>query len=207
MPFSLSVQTLVSRICRSSWRPAVTELMSRGYRGEAPEDSKGDLIEIPLPPWEERTGESLDIKRRRLLYESRKRGMLENCILLSIFAQRYLNTMSEPQLRQYDRLINEPTNDWDIYYWATEALPTPDAYQGEIMDMLKEFTKNRDQEQRLDAPNLEYLDKSKSSPAEPREREQTPRALRACHWDTAERGRPIMSFQCFTSAGPLFHDR
>lgn len=27
------------------------------------------------------------------------------------------------------------------------------------MDMLKEFAKNRDQEQRLDAPCLEYLEK------------------------------------------------
>lgn len=27
--------------------------------------------------------------------------------------------MSEIQLQQYDRLINEPSNDWDIYYWAT----------------------------------------------------------------------------------------
>lgn len=37
----------------------------------------------------------------------------------SLFAKRYLNTMSEIQLQQYDRLINEPSNDWDIYYWAT----------------------------------------------------------------------------------------
>lgn len=37
----------------------------------------------------------------------------------SLFAQRYLNTMTEKQLQQYDRLINEPSNDWDIYYWAT----------------------------------------------------------------------------------------
>lgn len=131
----------------------------RGYRGEAPDDTKGDLIEIPLPPWEEKTGESMDIKKRRLLYESRKRGMLENCILLSLFAKRYLNTMSETQLQQYDRLINEPSNDWDIYYWATEALPTPEVYDGEVMDMLKEFAKNRDQEQRLDAPSLDYLEK------------------------------------------------
>lgn len=67
--------------------------------------------------------------------------------------------MSEKQLQQYDRIINEPSNDWDIYYWATETVPTPEVYQGEVMDMLKEFTKNRDHEQRLDAPNLEYLDK------------------------------------------------
>lgn len=39
--------------------------------------------------------------------------------LRSLFAKQYLNTMSENQLAQYDRLINEPSNDWDIYYWAT----------------------------------------------------------------------------------------
>lgn len=37
----------------------------------------------------------------------------------SLFAKRYLNAMTEKQLQQYDRLINEPSNDWDIYYWAT----------------------------------------------------------------------------------------
>lgn len=41
------------------------------------------------------------------------------CLSCSLFAKRYLNTMSESQLQQYDRLINEPSNDWDIYYWAT----------------------------------------------------------------------------------------
>uniref|UniRef100_A0A671KLP1 Succinate dehydrogenase assembly factor 2, mitochondrial n=1 Tax=Sinocyclocheilus anshuiensis TaxID=1608454 RepID=A0A671KLP1_9TELE len=142
MFFFFKQTRVVLSVCRTSLRPAVTTVISRGYRGD------------------ERTGESLDIKRKRLLYESRKRGMLENCILLSLFAKQYLNTMSEPQLKQYDRLINEPSNDWDIYYWATEAKPTPDVYQSEVMDMLKEFGKNKAMEQRLDAPNLEYLDKS-----------------------------------------------
>lgn len=40
------------------------------------------MLEIPLPPWKERPNEPLPTKRARLLYESRKRGMLENCILL-----------------------------------------------------------------------------------------------------------------------------
>ncbi|NWR95345.1 SDHF2 factor, partial [Furnarius figulus] len=47
--------------------------------------------------------------------------MLENCILLSLFAKENLGRMSEEQLNRYDRLINEPSNDWDIYYWATGA--------------------------------------------------------------------------------------
>ncbi|KAM8893386.1 succinate dehydrogenase assembly factor 2, mitochondrial [Spinachia spinachia] len=157
---SVVARRLVTGVCQAAWRPAVTGLLpSRGYRGDAQDDTRADLIEIPLPPWDERPGEPTDIKKRRLLYESRKRGMLENCILLSLFAKRYLNTMNESQLQQYDRLINEPSNDWDIYYWATEAQPTPDVYQGEIMDMLKEFAKNRNHEQRLDAPSLEYLEK------------------------------------------------
>ncbi len=27
--------------------------------------------------------------------------------------------MTESQLKLYDRLINKPSNDWEIYYWAT----------------------------------------------------------------------------------------
>ena len=55
----------------------------------------------------------------RLLYQSRKRGMLENGLLLSGFAGKFLQQMEEPQLTLYDRLINIPSNDWEIYYWAT----------------------------------------------------------------------------------------
>ncbi|XP_040465643.1 succinate dehydrogenase assembly factor 2, mitochondrial isoform X2 [Falco naumanni] len=56
--------------------------LRRGYRGDSPTDSGKDVLEIPLPPWQERPDEPLETKRARLLYESRKRGMLENCILL-----------------------------------------------------------------------------------------------------------------------------
>uniref|UniRef100_A0A8C3HWX6 Succinate dehydrogenase assembly factor 2, mitochondrial n=3 Tax=Chrysemys picta bellii TaxID=8478 RepID=A0A8C3HWX6_CHRPI len=129
----------------------------RGYRGGSSADSRKDLLEIPLPPWQERPSEPLQAKRARLLYESRKRGMLENCLLLSLFAKENLNSMTERQLNLYDRLINEPSNDWDIYYWATEAKPTPEVFENDVMVMLKEFTKNKNKEQRLRQPDLEYL--------------------------------------------------
>jgi len=45
----------------------------------------------------------------RLLYQSRKRGMLENYLLLSTFAAKYLNGMEKNNLK-YDQLINGPTN-------------------------------------------------------------------------------------------------
>ncbi|XP_028916660.1 succinate dehydrogenase assembly factor 2, mitochondrial isoform X2 [Ornithorhynchus anatinus] len=129
----------------------------RSYRGSSPADSQKDMLEIPLPPWQERTDESLETKRARLLYESRKRGMLENCILLSLFAKENLQHMTERQLNLYDRLINEPSNDWDIYYWATEAKPAPEIFENEVMDLLRDFAKNKNKEQRLRAPDLEYL--------------------------------------------------
>ncbi|XP_044536168.1 succinate dehydrogenase assembly factor 2, mitochondrial [Gracilinanus agilis] len=129
----------------------------RFYRGDSPTDSQKDMLEIPLPPWEERTDEPIETKRARLLYESRKRGMLENCILLSLFAKENLHQMTERQLNLYDRLINEPSNDWDIYYWATEAKPAPEIFENEVMAMLRDFAKNKNKEQRLRAPDLEYL--------------------------------------------------
>uniref|UniRef100_A0A8C4KJS5 Succinate dehydrogenase assembly factor 2, mitochondrial n=1 Tax=Dromaius novaehollandiae TaxID=8790 RepID=A0A8C4KJS5_DRONO len=195
--------------------------VQRSYRGDSPADSGKDVLEIPLPPWQERPNEPLETKRARLLYESRKRGMLENCILLSLFAKENLNRMSERQLNLYDRLINEPSNDWDIYYWATgtvqppiallaltavsypdltlratdeagialgcrklglawlvlrrvlwervgpplsccplftaEAKPTPAVFENDVMAMLREFAKNKNREQRLRQPDLEYL--------------------------------------------------
>lgn len=58
-------------------------------------------------------------------------------------------------IRRLNWIIVKPAT----LFLPTEAQPTPEVYQGEVMDMLKEFTKNRNQEQRLDAPSLEYLEK------------------------------------------------
>ncbi len=62
--------------------------------------------------------------------------------------------MTEKQLELYDTLINRPTNDWDIYYWATGKKPIPEEYQSEVMDMLKTHTSNENMESRLRQPDL-----------------------------------------------------
>ncbi|KAE8606954.1 hypothetical protein XENTR_v10010942 [Xenopus tropicalis] len=138
--------------------PARYLLSSFAVRRGQVSDATGTYeSEIQLPPWKERLNETPEIKRARLVYESRKRGMLENCILLSLFAKKYLSSMTDTQLSQYDRLINMPSNDWDLYYWATGAQETPKEFNNEVMDLLKEFAKNKDMEQRLRQPDLEYL--------------------------------------------------
>ncbi|XP_050701058.1 succinate dehydrogenase assembly factor 2, mitochondrial-like [Eriocheir sinensis] len=122
---------------------------------------KGDMHPAPpeiqeptIPPYEEKVGEPLHLKRARLQYQSRKRGMLENGLILSTFAHRYLSSMTEQQLSLYDRLINLPSNDWEIYYWAIGVQPTPQEFDNEVMTMLKEFVKNSNKEDRTIQPNL-----------------------------------------------------
>ncbi|XP_793951.1 succinate dehydrogenase assembly factor 2, mitochondrial isoform X2 [Strongylocentrotus purpuratus] len=110
--------------------------------------------EPPIPEWKQPQNESMELKRARLVYQSRKRGMLENGIILSTFAGRYLEGFDEEQLDQYDNLINKPDNDWDLFYWVVQHKPTPEEYDHGVMDLLKTFAKNPDMESRIRQPDL-----------------------------------------------------
>lgn len=100
--------------------------------------------------------ESVDKLRARLLYQSRKRGTLENDLLLSTFAKQHLEEFSESQLQEYDALINQSTtNEWEIYYWCTGKIEVPEQVQkNSIFKMLVEHTKNTKREQRFHMPPL-----------------------------------------------------
>lgn len=102
------------------------------------EDDFRPSEDLAKEKYQDRVGEEIEKKRARLLYQSRKRGMLENCIILSSFADKHIETLDADLLDQYDKLINLPTNDWDIYYWATNAKPTPPEYETQIMTKLRE---------------------------------------------------------------------
>jgi len=84
-----------------------------------------------------REGEDVNKMKARLLYQSRKRGILETDLLLSTFADAYLADMTVEQLRQYDIFLDE--NDWDIYYWATqEPSDTASATSSASSDVAKD---------------------------------------------------------------------
>lgn len=53
----------------------------------------------------------------------------------------------------YDRLINSPSNDWDIFHWIIGKTPAPKEFDNEIMDLLKKHAKNENREA-LRQPNL-----------------------------------------------------
>lgn len=80
--------------------------------------------------------------------------MLENDLVLSTFAAKYLNNMNEKELTMYDRLINIPSNDWDIYYWATGVKPVPEEFNNKIMDLLIDHIKNKERVARIRQPAL-----------------------------------------------------
>ncbi|XP_063892644.1 succinate dehydrogenase assembly factor 2-B, mitochondrial [Helicoverpa armigera] len=112
-----------------------------------------DYSYIEIPRYDVDKPQSLEKAKSRLLYQSRKRGMLENDLLLSTFAKKYLDSLTEEQTIMYDRLINTVSNDWDLFYWMVEKQPTPKEYDNVIMDMLKKHAKNEDRVA-LKQPNL-----------------------------------------------------
>lgn len=131
-------------------RPTVVRTVSPvvfySSKGKA-QDEDDVFLRIKVQPID-RTGESLDKKRARLIYQSRKRGILETDLLLSRFAAKYLKDMTEQELEEYDSLLNEL--DWDIYYWATknyETSPLPKKWENsELLKKLQDFSENKEKE-------------------------------------------------------------
>lgn len=65
-----------------------------------------------------RANETHEQKLKRLIYKSRKRGILEMDIILSGFAAEYLNKLNKNDLEKYDLLLDEL--DWNVYRWITD---------------------------------------------------------------------------------------
>jgi succinate dehydrogenase assembly factor 2 len=68
--------------------------------------------------------------------------MLENDLILSTFADKYLHKMDSALLAQYDLLINTASNDWDIYYWALKSRPVPPEMDMDVLKLLQEHVSN-----------------------------------------------------------------
>lgn len=116
----------------------------RSFASEESPSAGAGKIELKIEPLP-RVGEKPETKRARLLYQSRKRGILETDLLLSRFAEKYLKTMTLEEMEEYDQLLDLP--DWDIYYWATNnenMKPCPEKWKtSEIMAKLKEVAQNK----------------------------------------------------------------
>lgn len=103
-------------------------------------------------PGREDGDESREQRVRRLIYQTRKRGILETDLLLSTFAAKELWGMEDAEVSEFDRLLDEP--DWDIYYWCVGRKEIPERWretfetEGRLGWRLKKHTKNEEKEVR-----------------------------------------------------------
>ncbi|KDQ58788.1 hypothetical protein JAAARDRAFT_128691 [Jaapia argillacea MUCL 33604] len=112
---------------------------------EAASQSQSTQSVIPPLP---RPNEKADTLRARLLYQVRKRGTLETDLLLSTFATKdKLASMEETELKEFDKLLDEP--DWDIYYWSTGKRTPPERWaSSSILGKLRVHARNEGKEVR-----------------------------------------------------------
>lgn len=138
----VQVSQLVSKVAvPSASFNTSSKLLNNGKRPEDDEPYYED-IKSSYEVFRQRRvqNEDLEKKRARLLYQSRKRGISENGILLASFANKFLPTMNEKQLDEFDQIISGLHNEWDLYYWITNAKEIPIELHGnEMIYHLKSF--------------------------------------------------------------------
>ncbi len=82
-------------------------------------------------------GETIEVRRKRLRYQSSHRGTKEIDLMLGRFADTMLAQLTAEQLDRYETLLANP--DPDIYLWISGGEVVPDAFDSDVMTMLKNF--------------------------------------------------------------------
>ena len=79
----------------------------------------------------------LDPRRRRALFRAWHRGMREMDIILGKFADAHLPTLTEAELGEFERLMEEI--DRDVLMWLTGEVPTPLQWQTPFFERICQF--------------------------------------------------------------------
>jgi antitoxin CptB len=79
--------------------------------------------------------ESITVRRKRLLYQSRYRGHLEGDLLFGGFADRHLTSLSAAQLDRYEALLQE--SDQDLFAWISGQQPVPERHDHDVFRLLQ----------------------------------------------------------------------
>ena len=81
--------------------------------------------------------ETIEIRRKRLLYQAHYRGFREADLLIGGFAKANLPVMNEAELDEFEALLKH--SDREIYEWATGKREAPATVEGPIFDRLKAY--------------------------------------------------------------------
>jgi antitoxin CptB len=78
-----------------------------------------------------------DPRLKKLLYRASHRGFREADIIIGGFAESHLHRLSAAQLDEFERLIEQ--EDQYLYAWIIGREPTPEAFEGEVMELIRGF--------------------------------------------------------------------
>ena len=77
------------------------------------------------------------VRVKRLIYRSSYTGMKETDLLLGQFAARYLPELSDDELDMFEALLD--AGDPRILAWVQGDEQVPEAFQGTVIDLIKNF--------------------------------------------------------------------
>ncbi|MGD0634878.1 MAG: succinate dehydrogenase assembly factor 2 [Beijerinckiaceae bacterium] len=85
-----------------------------------------------------RGSEGLDVRRRRILFRSRHRGMREMDLIMGGFADSQLGDLPEEDIDALEILLDLP--DHDVFSWLTGDVALPAAHDTPVFRKLKSFS-------------------------------------------------------------------
>ena len=85
----------------------------------------------------ERSSAGLDERRRRLLFRAWRRGVREMDLIVGRFADAAIETFSDGELDEFERLIEVPNA--ELYAWIVGSDPVPAAQDTPVLRQLIAF--------------------------------------------------------------------
>jgi antitoxin CptB len=79
-----------------------------------------------------------DVVRKRLLWRATHRGIKEMDLIIGGFATAHLAGLSEPDLRDFARILELP--DQEMLAWVTRVERVPDHLRSPLLDRILAFT-------------------------------------------------------------------
>lgn len=79
--------------------------------------------------------ETIENKRKRLIFRSDHRGIKEMDLIMGGFARAHVPTMTEEELAQYDALLE--LSDPDLYNWITGKEDVPANLDNGVFEKLR----------------------------------------------------------------------
>ncbi len=89
-----------------------------------------------------RSSDGLDDRRKRLLFRCWHRGTREMDLILGRFADAEIENLSEPELVQFEYLMEVP--DPDLYAALTGKMPPAPDYANGLFERIKSFRADSD---------------------------------------------------------------